>query len=108
MEMEKCYKCVTGLRRGRQTAFTSLLIPPLRTVYGRALFRFFRMHWDHEPMRSLVAPIIGGRIYLSQRENVLPEMRKCLETNSCIFRFLESSFRFEVRQCFVCENPFAD
>jgi len=35
----------------------------------RALFRFFRMHWDHEPVRSLVAanrrrmipPLLGER-----------------------------------------------
>jgi len=54
------------------------------------------MHWDHEPMESLVAanhrrmipPLLGERAGVRESLwvwNILPEMHKCLEINDRIF-----------------------
>ena len=59
------------------------------------------MHWDHEPVRSLVAanrrrmipPLLGERAGVRESLwvwNILPEMPKCLEINDRTFRFMES------------------
>ena len=58
------------------------------------------MHWDHKPVRSLVAanrrrmipPLLGERAGVRESLwvwNILPEMPKCLETNNCTFSFME-------------------